>query len=245
MSKIVAGICCCRTQPQTVSALIQLAQARVIDGWVVGSIGLLPFVRNNVIKQAYVNEPEFTHLLFIDDDMSDFTYEHVEALLEADKDIISGLISSRLPPYRLISCLNDLSKETIMEYIKTNKVKEEDHVGMAFTLIKRKVLDGMCQPCDIWFTMDRRHRNNFLDETKTFLEKLAESPKPEIERYREAVGWGMTSILGSELIGEDVEFCRRARAFGFKSYTHCGVIVGHIGTQPYTVRDSLLEKVMA
>jgi len=242
MVKIIAGICCNNTKPKTIASLMQLAYSRLIDGWVVGGIGLLPSVRNDVIKKVYMNEPEFTHILFIDDDMSDFTHDHVQALLDADKPIISGLITSRVPPFKLISNLESKSKEEIIACINEQRIIEEPHVGMAFTLIKKQVIDTLAQPCDIWFTMDRMPRQSFLKETQTFLEGLVNSSKPEFDRYKEAIAWGRTSFLGSELIGEDVEFCHRARFGNFKSYTHCGVIVGHIGTNPYTVRDNFIER---
>lgn len=244
VTKVVAAICCNQTKPRTVSALIELAYSRIICGAVTSGIGLLPYVRNDAVLQAYSNEPDFTHLLFIDDDMADFTFEHVQAMLEADVPIVSGLITSRMPPFRLISSLEVKSKDEIMKAMEDQTLLEEDHVGMAFTLVTREVLDALRQPCNIWFTMDRQPRQSFLKETQTFIEKLAESNKREIDRYKEAIAWGRTAFLGSELIGEDVEFCRRARACGFKSYTHCGVIVGHIGTVPFNVRHNLLERTL-
>jgi len=240
MTKIALAVCCNNTKPATLASLMQIAHSRVVCGWTTVGVGLLPFVRNGAIQQVYEKQPDFTHLLFVDDDMSDFNEDHVLALLEADEPIISGLITARLPPYKLISSLQGVEPKQVLEYIQTNTVVKEDHVGMAFTLIKRRVLDALKQPNDIWFTMDRMPRKSFMHETAVFIEGLADSSKPEVERYKEAIAWGRLAHVGAELIGEDVEFCRRAKHMGFDSFTHCGVVIGHIGSRPYTVRDNLI-----
>lgn len=239
-NKIIAGICLSKPTPGFITGIMRLAHSRILFGWSVANISLLPFVRNNAIEAAYREESDFTHLLFIDDDMSEFTEDHVLQLLEADKSIISGLIVSRLAPYRILSQLTDETPEQIKWHIEHQSILKEKHVGMAFTLIKREVLDTMQQPYPggrVWFTMDRSQRVGFADECMNLIKN---TELDVTEKIKEAVLLGLTAHIGTELIGEDVEFCRRAAAFGFGAYTHCGIIIGHAG---FTVRDHVEYKI--
>jgi len=70
---------------------------------------------------------------------------------------------------------------------------------MAFTLIKREVLDMTRQDYDIWFTMDREPRLTFKDEWE---EKERELIKFEdrTAALREAVEFGQDSHLNSNFL---------------------------------------------
>lgn len=96
--------------------------------------------RNHAVEAAIENNME--HVLFCDSDMRP-KVEHLHALLAHDKEIIAPLCFTRTPPY----------KPAFMP-AEGNRVEpgvglvEAEWVGMAFTLIRTTVFEGMNSP---WF----------------------------------------------------------------------------------------------
>lgn len=245
MIKPVLALCICHPDYRTIGALMNVIRTNYFVGCSLSTMSLLPYVRNSVIRQLLTQNPEFTHLILIDDDMADFEIEHIKALIDADEPIISALLCMRRPPYTLVGLPLDIKQDDVLKYMKEQSIVEVDHTGMAFTCIKREVIDALREETPngpIWFNMDREERDSFHVEYYDRLIEwrkriLAEESLHEI--FIDAVTFGQTSHLTANLLGEDVSFCRKAAKFGYKSYVHCGIVVGHVGTQPYTVRDTL------
>lgn len=245
----VLAICICHPDYRTIGALININRYNYFVGCSLTQISLLPYVRNSVINQLLQQNPDFTHLFFIDDDMADFKIEHAQALIELDKPIVSALMCMRRYPYTVVGLPLNTTSEELLDYMKNSNIVEVDHTGMGFTCIKREVIDALEEKTpngSIWFNMDRDQRDSFETE---YYDKLAGWRKQLEEGtdlhkvFLDAVVFGQTSHIGANILGEDVSFGRKAAKFGFKSYVHCGVIVGHVGTQPYTVRDTLKLRV--
>ena len=258
--KIVAGMCTLNGFPKDFfDYFIKTALCNIFESVCTIESAILPMARNQVIALAYANSPDFTHILFLDSDMSEFCGEHVAKLVEANVSIISGACTLRRPPYTLVNPFagkND--DEAVIEYMKSGDVHECTQVGMAFTLIKKEVFDavqGETSQGPVWFNIDRLERDGFEAEIEEFIEsKLADLNKSldehkcyTDETLREAIVMGQTSHLGSPILGEDITFSRKAKKLGFNCYTHCGVIVGHLGTRAYNFADTLAnnDKVIA
>lgn len=187
-------------------------------------MALLPHARNLCVEGAYQRDPDFTHILFIDDDTSNFNEEGIVKLIEADKDIIGGVTVMRKPPFKITSPIQDLS------ILETNGLEEVPFIGMAFTLIKRSVLDKMREETPtgpVWFTLDRLPREGFYEEVKEYKGSITE-----------AIAFGQNSHIGAPLLGEDVNFCRKARLLGFKCWVHGGVRLNHVGNKEYGIGDA-------
>lgn len=209
---------------------------------------LLPFARNKALRQVYANDPDFTHVLFIDDDMCNFGPFHLKRLLKADKDIISGLFTQRAPPFQITSAFLNKNK-TLVEDIKAGNIGEAYFTGMAFTLIKKKVLDAMMEETTdgpLWFNIDRLPRDSFETEVEEFvkekIEKYEDIIKIDIDFLKdsllEAIAMGATCHRGSIPLGEDITFCRQARIMGFEVWVDCGCPIGHKGEKIYDYRDA-------
>ena len=250
MIKPVLAICSLQYDPGCVWSLIELIKTNFFVGHVQVTTTLLPGARNTAIQQALLNNPDFTHLLFIDDDMVDFTIDHVEELVKADKDIISALVTMRKPPYTIpieLEGENSFDMKNILSFIKEERILPALHTGMAFTLIKRNVIDKLAEDTpkgQVWFTMDREPRDTFHKEMMQFAHDLKNKIVDGISLdvytvISDAVAFGMSAHIGSDLLGEDIAFCKRAKKFGFQPFVHCGVIVGHMGSKPITVRDTI------
>lgn len=242
--EIVAAVCTLQYEKRCVDHLMQLAAyPKIIKGWCIPDTCLIVQSRNAAIQVAYEKHPDFTHILFIDDDMTDFTIHHVARLVQLDRSIISPLVTNRKAPYRLLGRVKE-NDEQLRQCISRRQVVKSDGVAMAFTLIKREVLDAIHEETDdgpVWFTMDRSPRKDYAEEKKEFLRQarsefnIINSTDPEVleNSFRtlleQAFLMGENAHKGSAFIGEDYAFCETAKELGFQSWIDCGSTVGHLG----------------
>ena len=243
-SVIVLGLATKGYEKTTVDHLLQLTASGILKAFITTGGSLIPYCRNKVIQQIYKLEPEFTHALLIDDDMTAFDRTTVEQLLEADKDIITPLMTTRSWPPKLVYDPVDY------EDIKNKRIVDADHTGTAFMLIKRHVLDELMMPAPagpLWFTLDREPRVGFNEEIEEKLEeynRLQCRNEPGFnERIKSyllsLIALGRYAHLGSDLLGEDIGFCHRAKDAGFDVCVHTGLYVGHVGSRVYTPFDHM------
>src|SRR3990172_6973068 len=200
---IVLAVCSIHMASECMDALIKLLMTNSIGAYITTRISLLPQARNEMVRKAYEYNPKFTHLLFIDDDMSNYSLDHVIKLIEADKPVISAFVTMRMPPYRLANSFHGDSSEDIIKYIQEEQIKETKHVGMAFTLIKREVLENVVEETPdgpVWFTTDRDEREDFDKELNKKLDEIYNKLKNKNDIYNvlnEAVIFGQQAHIGS------------------------------------------------
>ncbi len=150
----------------------------------------------NYCVQAFL-QTDFTHLFFLDSDVIP-PLEALNALLDADKDIIAGLypamkfrenrqIKEMCVYNRIGYAQTDGSSEYRLEEAHGSGVQEIDCAGTGCLLIKREVFEKLAPP-----------HFQFL-----YTEK------------------------GLSAVGEDINFCRKATEAGFKIYAHFGIICQH------------------
>ncbi len=101
------------------------------------------------------------YILWIDSDMI-FQPEHLQMLLDADKDIVSGMYCTRKEPW--IPAAGYCSRQTKWKCEAIEQwnvgVQEVDYVGFGFVLVKRRVLENVPMP----FFTPRRRRNHQAGE---------------------------------------------------------------------------------
>ena len=252
--RIVLCICTMKWETKTVAALCNMMTYNYFKGFHILEGCLIILSRNIAIRRALEKDPDFTHLMFLDDDMANFTVQMVESLVQEDKPIISALVTTRRPPYELVANFKDEKSEDIIKRIEKSAIVEVPHVGMAFTLIKREVIKAIMEETPsgpIWFNMDREERKNFELDRQSFVNKIVEYKKEDRDnnwlscKLQQAITFGQQSHIGSNLCGEDVSFCRNAERFGFKSYIHCGIVVGHIGDKVFDVQTMIRERIIS
>ncbi|HOA79894.1 MAG TPA: hypothetical protein PKK61_02365 [Defluviitaleaceae bacterium] len=135
-----------------VNSILRLSRT-VINADIIHSAGSLVYAaRNDFTKQAI--EGGYSHLLFIDSDMV-FNADALNVLLHHNKDIISGSIFSRVPPYK--PCFYSKLRlgepgEIICENVKKlqDGLQEVEGVGTAFLLIKTQVLKDIIEKHNIY-----------------------------------------------------------------------------------------------
>jgi GT2 family glycosyltransferase len=125
---------------------------------------------------------DYDALLFVDSDMV-VPPDMLTRLIDADKDIVSALAFRRTPGYEpcIFKECNEQDAKFYLDYPKG--LIEIEGVGMACTLIKRKVFETVPEP---WY-------------------------------------------FPHKILGEDLSFCVRSRAEGFKIYCDTTLICGHVG----------------
>ena len=212
---------------------------------------LLPHARNDVINKMRREEDgsfESTHLLFLDADMSGFIPQHLNSMVErttpegGGADIVIGICTQRRPPFAI--CINlDGDQNIILDHVRSEEKEafEINYGGFGFTLIKTNVLQSLEEKTEykpMWFTLDRWPRDTIFKEYEEILNKYKGGGKLE-EFGLEVLKLGTTSHLGTKFIGEDIGFCMRAKAEGFKIVADPRVIIKHIGPRKYDIRDTI------
>jgi len=230
----------------TMVSLLATAKHPAILSCQVGRGALLPHARNDSLRGIYrntlQNKEDFTHVLFIDGDIIRFDHSSLELLLEADKDIIGGVYSQREPPFRPV-----IRPENDEEFCRQMSLPAEERtpfqvlgLGFGITLIKKKVLDAIAEKTEsgyIWFNLDRRPRKSFEREVNELFEKVIERGDSPEKIFGAGVQAGLCAHHHTDPVGEDYNFCERAHRFGFETWVHPNVQVGHVGRVEYDIRD--------
>lgn len=140
-NKILLGMPCMGSIPyETVQCLTQTRNCDIH----LEALSLVDIARERICDLAIANKYEY--LLFVDSDMV-WTNRHIEKLLAADKEIVTGLAFMRKPPYfpcvfktmRLGEAGEKLEKlldETMWE----DGLQEIEGCGLAFCLIRVEAL---------------------------------------------------------------------------------------------------------
>lgn len=158
--------------------------------------------RNHLFREAYNEKAD--NLLFIDTDIV-WNPEDIEKLISLDKDIVSGVYKSRRPLQDIENApvvfgKDDAGKLRVYEELPNIPFKTEA-VGMGFCLIKRNVIETITDKIpELGLPFDFIH-----------VDKMNQEHNPE-----------------SNLAGEDISFCYRAKKAGFDIWVEPGVTVGHL-----------------
>lgn len=248
--RVVTAICTWNSfSPDTTLDIIKIVTSKFCGRLVVSSGSLIPATRNKAVKDALEGYPDLTHLLVIDADVCHVTKELVEALIAADKPIISPVSTMRTPPYRphiQNEDMEPLMNELYKEKIEDRQILQVRGVAFSCVLIKREVLDGICENLEdggkLWFDLDRPPRQNFFEDVEKKNDELLKAEYKDDEHmideaFKAGLKLGLNAHIGSRFHGEDYNFCHRAGRCGFNSYLHTQWYVGHIGECIYTIRD--------
>lgn len=244
-NRVIVAVCTLNYQKRMVDSLLSLPLLKDIVGWAIPDSCLLPQIRNKAIETAYKNCPDFTHIIFIDDDMCGFGPHHVWQLLERDVDVVSAIVTLRKSPFKIVAVFDTEDVEQIRGYINDREIKETQLIGMAFTLIKRSVLDTLGEMTPegmLWFNCDRNPRQTFEVEVEEYIKsevKIKSYTYSEVlNLMRQAVRFGQMSHYGTVLIGEDIGFSWKCRQLGIKMHVDCSVVVGHLAEHSVNVMDT-------
>jgi len=146
-------------------------------GWYAQLVGgcLLPYARDRAIKRAFEERPDFTHLLFLDSDVTGLMANDVKRMVEWDVPIVMPLVP--LPAQGKgekdrIACENDDEWAAVHAEMRKGcdaGLVKRKWVGTGCTLIKREVLEKnyvmgenfQGAPFKTWFIQSRKLRRDW------------------------------------------------------------------------------------
>ena len=175
-------------------------------------------------------------ILMADDDMI-FPPDTLTRLIAANKDIVSGLCTTRNSPYIITGYKklgNDRYRDITYEELNQDGLTEVDGVGGACVLIGENVFNKIPAP---WYAMPPSYVTPLLHSLQynlhhnLSLDKIFDQNKVEIPTE--------FSKTDSGVDGEDLYFCGLAKKFGYKIYLDAGLEVGHVGDWTYSIKDHL------
>lgn len=195
--------------------------------------------RNYAIKIA-LNE-WFDYLLFCDDDNAP-EKDALKLLLEADKDIVGGIIRWRQFPHKLCIFDREPDKDWFRKYVQFQRmpIVPDDVFEIAntwtwFILYKRAVLEKMREEYNHNpFEFKVAHYVQFINGSWCELEKAFPRFMP-IFKYEKD---GSIKIVHAP-VSEDILFHERAKYQGFHIFAHRKVCLKHYDTNGdfYSVED--------
>ncbi|MCP5463843.1 MAG: hypothetical protein H7A33_02345 [Deltaproteobacteria bacterium] len=146
-------------------------------GLIIRQGSLVDAARNEIVKMMLDHPAGFTHLFFIDDDMT-FPQNTLQRLIEMDVPVASSLCFSRVPPFR--ACVFEREDQGKKGFWKRVDFKNEgskmevDGTGTGCMLIKREVLEQIQAP---HFAIEWDNGNQ-RGEDLYFMEKLYQAGIP-------------------------------------------------------------------
>lgn len=196
----------------------------------------------NTITARFLNDSSFTHLLFIDADIT-WHPSTIEKLVNADVDVVGAIypkksykwknLSKILPELMKCKTIDDnvesFIKANLLEYVVNygegnsgqivNNLIEVKYIGTGFMLIKREVLEKMCKKFP-----ECKYDDDIGILTKDENEHLYSLFDCEIS---------VESDGKSRYLSEDYLFCKRWLDMGGKIYAEVTSILTHSGTHNF------------
>jgi hypothetical protein len=206
------------------------------------------WVRNDMLKPLYKEQRKFTHVLWIDDDMT-FEPDVLVKLLRHDKDVIGVNYVTRSDPPKPNVHLVELTSHRATRLLAWDHrgvsrdgdlicAGSDDHTltaGTGLMLVKREVLDRVGQ-----MYPECEYEQKFYGLSGDRLAAL------QAERRQACVETGnyfwfqfLPRLCGFGESGEDTSFCIKAAMCGFKVWVDTAIQPGHMGEYAYSYSDYL------
>lgn len=167
---------------------------------------LISRARNTLVAK-FLNNPESTHLMFID---SDIGWEpwHLLLLLHHDKDVIGGMYPLKSLPVKW--CINGVENGKTEDM---DRLIEVSKTGTGFMLIKRHVFEKLIDhPATIPFTNDIGLPEELNKHMRTFFD---------------------TDVRQGRYYSEDWTFCENWRDLGGEVWVDKRILLKHTGAYTY------------
>jgi hypothetical protein len=174
---------------------------------------LIPLGRDIMLRRA-MNDPDWTHLLWIDADLR-WKPQMVHSMILDDKDIVGGFYPKKGLPI-------DFASSPAPGGDDTEHLFETIYVATGFMLTKRHVIEKMLEHYADELTFSYQGGDDFVDLFGPIIDKN----------------------LNNLYLTEDYAFCYRARELGFKCYMSKRFEIPHLGQMEYSAEyeESFLKE---
>ncbi|HEY1719928.1 MAG TPA: hypothetical protein VGG27_01690 [Magnetospirillaceae bacterium] len=194
-----------------------------------GHDSLIPRARNILVSQ-FLDDPQATHLLFIDADIG-FAPERVFALLEAGYDVAGAVYPMKMLDWSRIAAqakagaaqLKSSALNYVVDFVDPAKPEIQGNfarvkqVGTGFMMIKRSVFERMAtQYPALKYNGYRKNTNRELNSPNTY-----------------AFFDTMIDPTDGDYLSEDYAFCRRWTDLGGAIWADASSKLTHVGTVPF------------
>jgi hypothetical protein len=139
----------------------------------VSNVGSLTALARNQIVDIVQQHGGFTHLLFMDTDMT-FPQDTIRKLVLHDKDVVSGLYFERYAPYRPMVRKRLDDGYSLADFTQAPLI-EVDALGAGCMLIKMDVFDKLEKPYFEYRLTKSGVKETFLSEDIVFCERVREA----------------------------------------------------------------------
>lgn len=210
---------------------------------------VVSWVRNDMVADLYRTGKKFTHVLFLDDDMT-FEPDTLIRMLKQDADVLGTLYTVRSdPPKPNVHVMNIKTTDAKRIYRLNSKDVAIDDKGLmsatdpdstitagtGVMLIKKEVLDRVskmydeCEYEKLLYNLTDEQMAPIIKDRK---EKGAETGNHYWFQF-------LPRLCGFGESGEDTSFCLKAALCGFKVRIDSTIQPGHIGEYTYHYDDFL------
>lgn len=184
---------------------------------------ILASSRQLMVRELLEDSPDITHFLFLDDDM-EIPPETVSLMLLRDVDIVASNVARKCIPTIPNSTRGG---ELVYTTEESTGLEEVDMVGTAVMMIKADVFKKLRLP---WFATP------YYDVmTARVWEKHKDDLPEALVDALENVYFTGGGEERNGFVGEDIFFCNKAKAAGYKIYIDHDLSKGvsHVGDLPY------------
>ena len=177
---------------------------------------LISRARNTLVAK-FLNNPDSTHLMFVDADIG-WEPWHLLVLLNAQKDVVGGLYPMKTLPIKWV--VNGFENAEVSE---DGNLQEVSKTGTGFMLVKRDVFDKL----------------NVHQAVKPFKNDIG--LPVELDPYMKT--YYDTAVREGRYYSEDWTFCENWRDIGGKVWVDKRVLLKHTGTYvfDFNTQDKLYE----
>jgi len=177
---------------------------------------LISRARNTLVAK-FLNNPDSTHLMFIDADIG-WEPWHLLVLLDSQKDVVGGLYPMKTLPIKWV--VNGFENAEVSE---DGNLQEVSKTGTGFMLVKRNVFDKL----------------NVHQAVKPFKNDIG--LPVELDPYMKT--YYDTAVREGRYYSEDWTFCENWRDIGGKVWIDKRVLLKHTGTYvfDFNTQDKLYE----
>ena len=194
----------------------------------IGNESLVTRARNTLV-QLFMDDKQYTHLLFIDADIG-FSPDNLKRYFEYDKDVICAPYPMKLISWKMMPDLiknekdyQNLCHPYVLNFADKGEIKidkgfaEVLDAATGFMLIKRECLIKMKEAYeDLKYVSDQILNGKEFNSENTYL--FFDTMKDDDGRY----------------LSEDYAFSRRWQKLGGKIYADIGSTLTHVGPYRYT-----------
>lgn len=206
---------------------------------------VIHWVRNELVARLWQDDVKFTHILFIDDDISPDP-DALERLLSHGKDIVSALCTKRADPPVPTTKEFTESGSVLQKLHWSNHggLVEFDGTGTGMILISRKALDATTEfymNCGWERKMGLGTEKQWARISKMRREQFEKADDP---RWLKNGNWFdfLPALNGCGQYSEDISFCWKAKMCGIPVYVDTAVTPRHWGLYGYSFEDFIAYK---